>query len=338
MSSADLERRRKLNDEFDNIFREHDRLQQDLNSDQNGQYRSLINSVDKWEQDAIKKIQKTANTARNDIQQLIKDSNQQLQRVLNDSVTEELREALQEKNKFTELHIDRWLTNLSNIRRQLEVIPSLVDFSHNKVINLIKVKRKFSLKSSNRTLIDYKQFYFELIRGHPIFYNTEHLISTARPATILSQNTYVKGIHYFRFRIEQATDELFFGIISDRDRPELVENNSSIKSIHGWWNVDRRVVAGRKEPHVSVLNIYNGDEIMLMINCDARQILLEYPSMTKLNSIQLVDDLRECPPPWRLLIEIGKPGKCLLRLLDWGITAHGTSHPDRRLHCFCAPD
>jgi hypothetical protein len=338
MISADRERRRKLNDDFDNVFREHDRLQQDLNSVENEQYQSLLNSIDKWEQDAIKKIQKTAKNARNDVQRLLKDTNHQLQRVLNDTVTEGLREALQQKNKFTEFDIDKWLVNLSEIRRQLETISSIVDFSHDKVINLIKVKRKRSSEVLDRIYLDYEQFYFELIRGHPIFYNTEHLISSAHPATILSQNKYFNGTHYFRFRIEKTTDELFFGIISDKDHQKLKENILPISSIHGWWNIDRRVVGGRKEPYVSTLNIYNGDEIILMINCDARQIFLEYPSMAKLNSLQLIDDIRECLPPWKLLIEIGKPGRCLIRLLDWGITAHGTNHPERRLHCFCSSD
>jgi len=338
MSSSDVERRRKLNDEFDNVYREHDRLQQDLHSDQNEQYQSLINSIDQWEKDAIKKIQKTAKTARNDVQRLLKDTNHQLQRALNDRVTEEIREALQQKNNFNEFHIDKWLSNLSGIRRQLETTSSIVDFSHDKVIDLIKVKRKFPLKPSEQNYLDYQQFYFELIRGHPIFYNTEHLISSTRPATILSQNKYFTGTHYFRFRIEKATDELFFGIMSDKDHQKLKENISPIQSIHGWWNIDRRVVGGRKEPYVSALNIYNGDEVILIINCDARQIFLEYPSMTKLNSLQLIDDIRECSPPWKLLIEIGKPGGCLLRLLDWGKTAHGTNHPERRLHCFCSSD
>jgi hypothetical protein len=338
MSTSDGGRRHKLSDEFDNVFREHDRLQQDLNADQSEQYQSLVNSIDKWEQDAIKKIQKTAKNARNDAQRLLKNATHQLQHVLNDTVTEPLREVLQKKNNFTEFHIDRWLVNLSEIRRQMETVSSVVEFSHHKVINLIKVKQKFPLKTCDRIYFDHQQFNFEKIRGHPIFYNTEHLISSARPTTILSQNKYSTGTHYFRFRVEQTTDELFFGIISEKDRQKLKDNTPTIPSIHGWWNIDRRVIGGRKEPYVSALTIYNGDEIILTINCDARQIFLEYPSMSKLNSIQLIDDIRECSPPWKLLIEIGKPGRCLLKLLEWGKIAHGTNHPERRLHCFCLSD
>lgn len=338
MSTLDGERRQKLNDEFDNVFREHDRLQRDLNSDQIEQYQALIHSIDQWEQDAIRKIEKTARKARQDAQRLMKQATHQLQHVLNDTVTESLREVLEKKENLKEFQIDRWLASLSELRRQLDTLSSVVDFSQEKVIKLIKVKQSFPLKTCDRLYLDYQQFNFEKIRGHPTFNHTEHLISSSRPATILSQKKYSKGTHYFRFRVEQSTDELFFGIISEHHRQNLLQNTQLIPSIHGWWNIDRRVIAGRKDAHVSALNIYNGDEIILMLNCDAKQIFLEYPSMTKLNSIQLTNDIRECPPPWRLLIEIGKPGRCLLHLLDWGITAHGTNHPERRSRCFCTPD
>jgi hypothetical protein len=336
MNSWDGECRRKLNEDFDNVFREHDRLGKDLNSDPSQQHQALLNSIDRWEQDAIKKIQKTAIAARNDVQRLLKDTNQQLQRALNDTVTEELREALEQKNSFTEFHIDRWLAYLSEIRRQLETMPSTVDFVHHKVIHLIKVKRKLPLNTFGRIKLDNYQFNFEKLRGHPVFYNTEHLISTARPATVASENAYLTGSYYFRFRVEQNTDELFFGIISVKDTDQLKQNIHPIESIHGWWNIDRRVIAGKKEPYVSSLNIYNGDEVLLIINCDAGEIFLEYPSMTKLNSIKISSDILGRTLPWKLLIEIGKPGKCLLKLLDWGKLAHGTNHPDRQLHCFCS--
>lgn len=338
MSTLDGERRRKLDEEFNNVFREHDRLQGDLKSDQSEQYQALVASIDKWEEDAIRKIQKTAKNARADAQRLMKDAAHQLQHVLNDTVTEPLREALEKNGSFTEFHIDRWLAHLSELHRQLETLPSVVEFSHNKVIKLIKVQQKFPLKTCDRLHLDHQQFNFEKIRGHPLFYKAEHVISFSRPATILSQNNYSKGTHYFRFRVEQTTDELFFGIISVGDRQKLLQHKLPIPSVHGWWNIDRRVITGRKEPSVSALNIYNGDEIIFMINCNAQQIFLEYPSMTKLNSIQLSNDIQECQPPWKLLIETGKPGRCVLRLLDWGTTAHGTNHPERRLHCFCSSD
>ncbi|CAF4107934.1 unnamed protein product [Adineta steineri] len=316
MSSWDIERQRKLNNEFDNIFREHERLQQDLNLDQTQHYESLLNSINKWEDDAIKKIEKTAKTARNDIEKLLKNTNQQLQRFVNNTITEELREALREKNKITEFNIDKWLVQLSQARKELENLSSTIEFSYNKSIKLIKVKQ-----THPTTNLDYRTFYFEKIRGRPILYNTEHVISSVRPTIVLSEKKYSTGTHYFRFRIEKNTDELFFGIISDKDHQNLIQNKHPIESIHGWWNIDRRVIAGRKDAHLSALNIYNGDEIVLILNCDAREIFLEYPSMTKLNSIRLVDDVRLCSPPWKVLVEIGKPGRCLLKLIDWGLRA-----------------
>ena len=337
MNTPGGERRRGLSNELDNIYREHDRLQNDLNADQSEHYQALVNSIDKWEQDAIRKIQKTAKNARNDAQRLLKKAANRLQYVLNDTVTEPLRESL-EKNSYTEVHIDRWLAYLSEIRRQMETVSSAVEFSNHKTINLIKVTQKLPLKGFNQTYLNHQQFNFEKIRGNPLFYNTEHMINSTHPAVILSQNKYATGTHYFRFRVQKSTGELFFGFISEKDRQKLKDNTSTIPSIHGWWNIDRRVIGGRKEPYLSALNIYNGDEIVLTINCATRQIFLEYPSMTKLNSIQMIDDVRECSPPWKLLIEIGKPGRCSLKLLEWGKIAHGTSYPDQRLHCFCSTD
>ncbi|CAF3876066.1 unnamed protein product, partial [Adineta steineri] len=151
MSSWDIERQRKLNNEFDNIFREHERLQQDLNSDQTQHYEGLLNSINKWEDDSIKKIEKTAKTARNDIEKLLKNTNQQLQRFVNNTITEELREALREKNKITEFNIDKWLVQLSQARKELENLSSTIEFSYNKSIKLIKVKQ-----TNSTTNLDYR--------------------------------------------------------------------------------------------------------------------------------------------------------------------------------------
>ncbi|CAF4017627.1 unnamed protein product, partial [Adineta steineri] len=228
-----------------------------------------------------------------------------------------------EKNKITEFNIDKWLVQLSQARKELENLSSTIEFSYNKSIKLIKVKQTHST-----TNLDYRTFYFEKIRGRPILYNTEHVISSVRPTIVLSEKKYSTGTHYFRFRIEKNTDELFFGVISDKDHQNLIQNKHPIESIHGWWNIDRRVIAGRKDAHLSALNIYNGDEIVLILNCDAREIFLEYPSMTKLNSIRLVDDVRLCSPPWKVLVEIGKPGRCLLKLIDWGLRAQETNRTE----------
>lgn len=334
----DGERRRKLNEEFENIFREHERLQQDLNVDQNEPYVSLVKAIDQWEEDAIRKIQKTANKARHDVEKLVKETNEQLQLKLNDTVTESLREALKEKNQFTEYHIDRWLGSLSEIRRQFQTMSSEFEFTYKNKIKLIQVKRCHPPKAYNQFLFNYQPFNFEIIHGHLGYNHSEHLISSDRPVTFLSETRYTKGAHYFRFRVQQTTEELFFGIISEYERQKLIQSMPSISSIHGWWNIDRRVIRGRKDPNVSALSIHDGDEVIIILNCDAQQILLEYPSMTKLNTIQSIDTIRDCPLPWKLLIEIGKPGKCVLQLLDWGLNAHGTDQSERRLHCFCSSD
>ncbi|UJR32221.1 hypothetical protein I4U23_019686 [Adineta vaga] len=324
MTSYDIERQEKLKKEFDNVYQEHNRLQQDLNSDLSPKYQPLLNSIDKWEEDAIRKIQKTAENARHDVRKFLKEANQQLEYILNNTVTEKLRETIQQENKLNEINIDQWLVYLSEIRKQCENISSSIEFSYKNAIQLIKIRRSFPLKTFQAINVHHKQFNFVNIRGRPIIHQHEHVISSIRPSTIVSQNKYTTGTHYFRFRIERNTKELFFGIISEKDDEKLKQNRHPIESIHGWWNIDRRVIAGRKDEFVSTLDIYNGDEVVLILNCNAREIFLEYPSMNKLNAIKMIDDIRVCSPPWKLLIEIGKPGKCLLSLIEWGLTARRT--------------
>ena len=326
MSSWDVERQHKLHSDFDNVFREHDRLYQDLRFDNNEEYQSLLNSIDTWEQDAIRKVRKTANTARKDLQQIFKNAQNRLQLTLHDAVTEGLHEALKQKTNLTEFHIDKWLANLSEIRREFDAISSTINFSHDKNLHLIKLKQELPTKRFSHTILNYEEFNFESVRGSPIFHKAEYLISTTHSATILSQDAFSEGTHYFRFRIERTTDELFFGIINVKDCGQLKQNIHPIPSIYGWWNIDRPVINGRKEPYVSALRIYNGDEVIFILNCPAREIFLHYPSMRKLNSLKLINNGSKRLPPWKLLIEVGKPGQCMLRLLDWGRLGHETSY------------
>lgn len=331
MTAWDTERRRKLNDEFENVFREHDRLQRDLNADDNQHCKPLLDKIDKWEQDAIKKIRKTAEKARHDLQQLRKNSNTRLQRALFDTVTQDLQAAIQDKNNFSEMEIDHWMVNLSEIRKHLETITSTIDFTSKKSIPLIKLKQEFIVEPFQKLNLNHQQFNFKKLTGHPTFYKSENLISSNHPTRIVSQNSYASGTHYFRFRVRQAVDDLFFGIMH-ASLPYRTD------TIHGWWNIDRRVIGGKKQPYVSTLNIRNADEVILIMNCDAHEIFLEYPSMWKLNSMKIVHGMSECPVPWKLVVETGSSGDCSLKLVKWGILTHAMKHSNNPSHCFCTGD
>ena len=306
--------------ELENIYREYERIQNDLNQESIEPYQAIVKSIDQWEEEAIKKIQETASQARVDAEKVLQKAKEQLQRALNDTVAEPLRNVLERKDQLVEYQIDRWLGSLSEIRRQFNAMPSAIEFTSKKKIKLIKVKQHSPSKQFEQLTLSYQPFNFDIIHGHPTYYHAQHIISSERPATLLSQTRYTKGMHYFRFRVQQTADELFFGIVSENERHKLIQSTALIPSKHGWWNIDRRVIRGRKDPNVWALSIYAADEIIFIVNCDAHQLYLEYPSMSKINSIQSIDVNRDCPLPWKLLIEIGQTGgQCVLKLLDWGL-------------------
>ena len=334
MNSPDARRRHPLEKELENVFHEHDRLFDDLQADQRQRGQPLLDSIDQWEKDAIRKIQKTAQTARVDAQRALDDTNRAMQRSLTETISKELRDTLQPAVTYTEVDIDRWMRNLADLRRQLDNMASSVEFAHPRVLRLIQVKQSGSGSQSS----SHRDFLFETIHGRPVLDNLHARIRAQHSATLISRNEYSTGSHYFRFLVERTTSELFFGVVSTTHIDALKHNRQLATSIHGWWNIDRRVAAGRKEASVSTLRINNGDEVILVLNCDAREVFLEYPSMTKLNPIRMIGDVRECSPPWKILIEIGKQGGCSLRLIDSGVVAHGLARPERSSHCYCSRD
>ena len=334
MSAWDGEHRRKLHDEFEHIFGEHERLKSDL--DLNNIHHQHLQTINQWEEESIRKIQRTAQTARDDLHKLFEQNRIYLQRTLNKTVTEQLRDNLQVKHShYDEKDLDRWLAQISEIRKRFERFSSTIVFKSKHVIKLIEIQSTSPLPS-----IDLQIFRFQCLRGRTRIDDTGCLINTSRPALLVSEQHYSHGSHFFRFRLEQSNQNLFFGIVSVKDEEKLIQRIHPIDSVHGWWNLDRRVVAGRQDEHVSSLNFSSHDEIILTLMCEARQITLEYPSMNKLNRIQMFDDQRQCSSPWKIFIEIGHPGPCTLRLVETGRLAHEKMRSNSSIstHCYCSSD
>jgi hypothetical protein len=65
------EHRVNLSKQLDEIAHEHDQLHQLIHQDNNN-YHPLINQIDQWEQNSIKKIQQIAGSIRQEIVQYIK--------------------------------------------------------------------------------------------------------------------------------------------------------------------------------------------------------------------------------------------------------------------------
>ena len=227
MNSPEGRRRHQLEKELENVFHEHDRLFDDLQADQRQRGQPLLDSIDQWEKDALRKIQKVAQKARVDAQRALDDTNRAMQCSLTENISKELRATLQPAATYTEVHIDRWMKNLADIRRQLDTIASSVEFTHPRVLRLIQVKQPVRRSPSS----SHADVHFEAIHGSPVLDDAHARIRTLQSATIISRNEYSTGSHYFRFLVEQSTNELFFGVISNGHIDALKHNRQLASSI-----------------------------------------------------------------------------------------------------------
>jgi len=114
----------KLSRELEEIENDHDEFRQTLN-DQKGdsKKRSLIQEIDKWEEDSINKIKQTAEQCR---QELIDCTNKfiiKIENKLND-LAGRLKEVRKE-NEFNEIDLYRFQENLNKLKEEL-VEPSNV--------------------------------------------------------------------------------------------------------------------------------------------------------------------------------------------------------------------
>jgi uncharacterized protein (DUF3084 family) len=76
-----IEHRQTLNQQLDEIFLEHDALQQATNENKS-QYKSLMTSIEQWEQKSINKIRQMAKEARQKVAQLADTHKSELRKIL----------------------------------------------------------------------------------------------------------------------------------------------------------------------------------------------------------------------------------------------------------------
>jgi hypothetical protein len=131
--------RNELTAQLENVQHQYDHLKHIYNQHEKRQEHPLFSQIDVWEHDTISKIQQTAQTARNELRQLLKESNDRMKTVFtqfNDQLHIE-----RENDHYSEIELGRWKEQLMNIRKQLETPCDieLIPDNNLETIHLIKV-------------------------------------------------------------------------------------------------------------------------------------------------------------------------------------------------------
>ena len=120
-----IEHRQELSQRMDNVFVEHNQLQQNLtqNNNEDDKQHRLISQIAQWELKSIERIKHFANKAREQLTKSFDLSKSKIKRSLR-SITDEL-QVNQQGNTYTEIDLLRWMNQLRELQKKLKNSPKI---------------------------------------------------------------------------------------------------------------------------------------------------------------------------------------------------------------------
>ena len=312
-----IQHRKELNNQLELIIQEYD-----LIKDQDSQWSSdhiLFNEINLWEKNSIIKIQKIAQSTRNDLQQLINHSNQCL-RNLSENIGLNLCLARQ-TNDFLENDLEKWKKQIDKLKNdiQLPISCNLVKDKHSSIY-LIKIETNNSIeKNINFKFLSTIEEKFGEIYG-PIQLDRlnlrcKYIGNGWEYGRIRGYQKYSQGRHIIKFKIEnsKAPEQMFLGITtSSEDLDQQLWNASSTIGWSGDNSIWQHGFHDQLHNQFSNEKFHMGDILELILNCKQQQIEL-YNQRTN-NKHILPVDINQTPFPWQFLIGLRTSGDCVVIL------------------------
>ncbi|CAF4414098.1 unnamed protein product [Rotaria sp. Silwood2] len=297
------EHRDLLSHQLDEIVLEHDILHQmileDKNKENNNQF--LLKEIDKWEQESIKKIQQTANEARQQIEKLIGSQQEMISKELH-HLAEKLRKARIDDD-FVETDLRKWTNMLEKLKHDVTNVSSLTTVSEDPT-KLLVAKIFVSLTMQQHLDEDER---FGISFGNVCIaengYLTYHHGPNRDNAFVCGMKEYSSGKYKIRFLMNKKDSEyiMSFNIIS-KYTSILNKEFHIVKSSYGWCSDDGICCCGSGLSSYELRHDMDDEtifEIELLIDCDNQKII--YLNERTKNTREMNVDIRKCPLPWQLL-------------------------------------
>jgi len=314
-----IKHRLHLSQQMDDLYEKYEVFQEDLNQDNFKQ--PLLSRIYEWERKSIRKIQEIAEKARDDLQQWMEKTKNEIKISL-EQITSEF--ASNEKlDNYTEIDLDRLTKQLFELRNLLEK-PSTVSIVQDK--NPSSSIRGIKITEQSSISIPIPQINHDCISEKLIEPIQEHFISMFGPCKLSEDNRVVKhsnyraglsqingnnyyssGKHSIDFLIEKkGSKNIFLGIHSKSNQ---TSSSTFDYSIHGWWNLDYVIINGESQGGDNNEIIQTGDKITLIIDCDNQQLQLEHHRTKR--CVYLPIKLEVCPFPWKILLRLLTTDDCV---------------------------
>ena len=310
--------RTSLTEQLDEFNRKQEVFQEELDRD-TFDY-PLLSSVYAWERKSMRKIQEIAEKAREDLATWTERTKKEVKHSL-DHMTEEIH-STKTLNNYTELDLRKWTRQLEELRNLFEkpnTISLIEDDDSDSYIRPIKilVKQPLTPLSSSSVVVAKPLFHkttsfvpehFEKMHGPCALSDENRVVTHGSYRAGLSQisgcNHYSHGKHLIDLLIEKKGERnLFIRIVSSSHQ---IISPTLDYSVHGWWNSEHKIINGESKGGDVDDSMQSGDRITLTIDCDHRQVVLEYHRTEK--HVHLPIQLQVCPFPWKMLVRLLNTG------------------------------
>ncbi|UJR32795.1 hypothetical protein I4U23_020257 [Adineta vaga] len=310
------EHRQQLNNQLETLMHEHDSFRQDVGG--RSPNRSLLKQIDKWEKESIAKIQAAAKKTREDLQQTLNTSNEQLT-TLSQDMTNRLRNARKD-DKFSEIDLTRWTRKLNDLKAQMKYEATIqIPEDSISAIHFIRIKQDDTEKNpmtSTNMLTSRIQERFAEVNGLGTIEDRGACIKHADTDTkfvhVRGEQLYSQGRHVVRFRIEKGSGSynIFIGICPSS--VGLRQILYHLEVVAGWFSNSEVWLHGKSNSNDSEGKEYQTDDLKvddifeLTIDCDKKQLELFHDRTNKKQIINI--DTTKAPLPWHILLALRHQG------------------------------
>jgi hypothetical protein len=244
------EHREELAKQMDNIGQRHEILKRDL-SQQNHAMVLLVH-IDRWEREAIARIQNNARIARADLKRLMEESTNRLLNLMN-KLSNEFRLS-QENEEYMEDDLERWTKQLEEFQKELERL-SAIELSEDATsfLRLVKIKspeeRQINKSNSDSRIVhDFTEASREsLILDIDVHSTIEHSLFSSQSA-VYPCVSFGFG-QSVGFRIDSLFEYLKYlqpmdkhGPMSSRCRPEMDQMERFLSQTFGFKNISEKYI------------------------------------------------------------------------------------------------
>ncbi|CAF1480776.1 unnamed protein product [Didymodactylos carnosus] len=310
-----IEHRQQLSVEFDHLIYDYDSLQQQLLVEQptSTAEKILLDNVDKWELEMIKRVRETAERTREIVWQFFKKRNENISEQLQ-SLSSVLRTAKNDEN-YVESTLEKWKQQIiemkETVEKHISTVHINIDTSGSDQIyweEMIKVKQQSEI--SKRVLTLGKER-FQSTLGN-VCLREDGLIAEGREAwwsDVRGSNLYRSGIHQIHLKVEKlCTKDIMVGIISSK--VPMNRCSYAFEGSYGWHLQGKSIYRNGILTTICYdADVIEDDEFILTINCTQQNISLLNKRTNRQSQIPIV--LQTTPFPWQLRLNLCDLGSCV---------------------------